>query len=201
MSASLVHRTRPLYSSLTESPVSTLASLPVSWPPVLGSPRCKYPFVWHHYSRDQIAAAVTGCLLLDINQGTFLQIWPVSSQIGLQRNDQIKIDINIMPCYSYSNNVNPQEMEEGTETFYSLKFKQCRMSAVNAEQASVKFYRKVWNAKIKEQVIQRVECGFLLVHFQWFSIFIMLKFSNEHDQMICRISNCTAHSEFWTQDL
>ena len=101
-----------------------------------------------------------------------------------------------MPCYS--NNVNLQEMEEGTETFYSLKFKQCRMSAVNAEQASVKFYRKVWNAKIKEQVIQRVECGFLLVHFQWFSIFIMLKFSNEHDQMICRISNCTAHSEHRT---
>lgn len=26
----------------------------------------------------------------------------------------------------------------------------------------------------------------------------MLKFSNEHDQMICRISNCTAHSEHRT---
>ena len=146
----------------------------------------------------RLRAAVTGCLLLDINQGTFLQIWPVSSQLGLQRNDQIKININILPCYPSSNNINLQEMEEGTETFYSLKFKQCRMSAVNAEQASVKFYRKVWNAKIKEQVIQRVECGFLLVHFQWFSIFIMLKFSNEHDQMICRISNCTAHSKHRT---
>ena len=63
---------------------------------------------------------------------------------------------------------------------------------------AVKFYRKVWNAKIKEQVIQQVECGFLLVHFQWFSTFIMLKFSNEHDQMICRISNCTAHSKLRT---
>ncbi len=196
----LGHRTRPLYSSLTASPhlqVSLSADPgPRARVPPLQISICVTSLVTTPGIR--LRAAVTGCLLLDINQGTFLQIWPVSSQLGLQRNDQIKININILPCYSSSNNINPQEMEEGTETFYSLKFKQCRMSAVNAEQASVKFYRKVWNAKIKEQVIQRVECGFLLVHFQWFSIFIMLKFSNEHDQMICRISNCTAHSKLRT---
>ena len=46
----------------------------------------------------RLRAAVTGRLLLDINQGTFLQIWPVSSQLRLQRNDLIKININISLC-------------------------------------------------------------------------------------------------------
>ena len=102
MSASLVlwlaHRTPPLYSSLTVSP---LASLHVSWPRAQCS--CLLSAANIHFcditaAGIRLRAAVTGRLLLDINQGTFLQIWPVSSQLRLQRNDLIKININISLC-------------------------------------------------------------------------------------------------------
>ena len=79
--------------------------------------------------------------------------------------------LQLLGCYALHYHWNSQEEKEGTGTeFYSPSSNNAECPLLMRNRQPVKFFRKVRNVKIKEQIIQRPECaGLLHAGFYWFT--------------------------------